>query len=311
MSENKAVVNMTNWQLYVHDDEYSLSGYADNHPSLGKNVYVSRTSSMVSYSYENEVLTYETRNTIYICPLKYMTTNPYRNVVARYKEELTKQSEKSDSPLDKIIGTAARIAVIRELEKPKESRLNWPEEDDYTTKDVDYYKNDYVEYVKGIQEAGQKEIIAADEAEKKKLIELAKLYEDCVYIEVSNVSCGNWLAYHIGDRTGVIEPDIHSGMFQDSILYMKYRNDEDDFALDFRYFPKGFEDMMETYSWSDNIVRVVIKNDCNYEIAFNGERIAVGETRIFSAETHSQGLVSPDCYNGKSVFNTPSKLDEE
>lgn len=311
MSERKAIVNMTNWQLYVYNEHYSLSGIADNHPSLGKNTYVSRTSSLVSYSYENEVLTYETRNTIYVCPLKYMTTKPYRNVVARYIEELTKRSEQSDSPLDMIIEVAARIAAIRELEKPKDCRCSWQEKDDFSVKAAEYFRNEFATYVMSIQEQGQKEIIAADEANSKKLIEVAKQYEDCVYIEVSNVSCGSKLAYHIGEHIGVIDPSLHSGMLQDSVLYMKYRDKEDDFALDFRYFPRGFEDVIETYSWSDNIVHAVIKNDCNYDIVFNHEAVGIGETKIFTAESHSQGLVSPDCYNGKSVFNMTAESEAE
>lgn len=311
MSDSKAIVNMTDWQLYVYDDEYSLSGTADNHPSLGKNTYVAYTSYLVSYTYENEILTYETRNTIYVCPLKYMSTNPYGNVTNKYKEELTRRSEKSDSPLDMIIEVAARIAVIRELEKPIEHRWNWPKEYDVAFKDAEYYKNDFVAYVLSIQEKGQKEIIAADETINRKLIEIAKQYEDCVYIEVSNVGCGSKLAYHIGEHTGVVEPSLHSGMFQDSVLYMKYRGAEDDFALDFRYFPRGLEDVMETYSWSDNIMRAVIKNDCSYNIEFNHEEIKMGETKIFTPENHSEGLVSPDCYNGKSAFNMTKKIDDE
>jgi len=304
MSESKAIVNMTNWQLYVYDEHYTLSGTADNHPSLGKNTYVSRTSSLVSYTYEEEILTYETKNTVYVCPLKYMTTKPYRNVVPRYIEELASRSQKSDSPLDMIIEASARIAIIRELSKPKEKRCGWPEEDSFTIDDVEYYKNEFVEHILAIQELGQQEIIAADETINMKLIEAAKQHEDCVYIEVSNISSGSKLAYNIEGHTGVIEPGIHSGMFQDSILYMKYGNENDDFALDFRYFPKGLEDIMETYSWSDNISRAVIKNECSYQITFNHELIDPGETKIFTPEGHVQGLISPDCYNGKSVLFT-------
>lgn len=311
MIDSKAIVNMTNWELYVYHEQYSLSGIADNHPALGRNTYVSRTSSLVSYTYENEILTYETRNTIYVCPLKYMNADPFRNVIASYKEELTKRSEKSDSPLDKIIEVAARIAVIRDLEQPKEGRWNRSNEGDYTIENPECFRNDFVTYVMAIQEKGKQEILAAEETSNAKLIEAAERYEDCVYMEVSNVSCGSKLAFHIGEHTGVIEPRLHVGMFQDSVLYMKYRDKEDDFALDFRYFPKGFGDVMKTYSWSDNIVRAVIKNDCSYGIEFNGESIDVGETKIFTSKTHSQGLISPDCYNGKSVFNISKESDEE
>lgn len=309
MSDSKAIVNMTNWQLYVYEDHYSLSGTADNHPSLGKNTYVSRTSSMASYTYENEVLTYETRNTIYTCPLKYMTPKPYRNVVPGYLEVLAKRSEKSNSPLDMIIEVAARIAIISELSKPRERRLGWPEEDSFTVDDANYFKNDFVEHVIDIQKKGQQEIIAADEAVNMALVEAAQQYDDCVYIEVSNVSSGSKLAYNIDGHTGVIEPSIHSGMFQDSILYMKYRSENDDFALDFRYFPRGIADVMETYSWSDNISQAVIKNDCSYRIEFNHELIEPGEAKIFTPKGHVQGLISPDCYNGKSILSAKNGGD--
>lgn len=299
MSDCKAIVNMTDWQLYAYGEDYSLSGTADNHPALGRNAYVSQTSALVSYKYEDEVLTYETENTIYVCPLKYMTTEPYRNVVDEYKEELTRRSEKFDSPLDMIIEASARISVIRDMERAKEIGLNVTEKNHSDIKDVENLKNDMVTHILSVQENGQQEIIAANEAINMKLIEVAKQYEDCVYIEVSNVGCGNKLAYHIGDDTGVIEPCVHVGMFQDSVLYMKYREPDDDFALDFRYFPKGLGDSMETYSWSDNIARAVIKNDCDYVIKFNHEMIEVGETKIFTPATHSQGLISPDCFNGK------------
>lgn len=284
MSENKATVNMTNWQLYVYDEQYSLSGYADNHPSLGKNTYVSKTSPMVSYTYEEEVLTYETNNTIYVCPLKYMKTKPYKNVVPRYIEELAKRSEKSDSPLDMIIEVSARIAIINEFSKSKGSRWNWPEKDSFTINNSENYRSDFVEYVMEISKNGQQEIIAANEAINMKLIELAKQYKDCIYIEVSNVSSGSKLAYNIDGHTGVIEPRVHVGMFQDSILYMKYSDEYDDIELDFRYFPRGIENVIETYSWSDNIILAVIKNDCSYGIEFDHEPIEPGEVKLFTQE---------------------------
>ena len=53
---SKATVNMTNWELYVYEEQYSLSGIADNHPSLGKNTYVSKTSSLINYIFIDDVL---------------------------------------------------------------------------------------------------------------------------------------------------------------------------------------------------------------------------------------------------------------
>lgn len=40
----------------------------------------------------------------------------------------------------------------------------------------------------------------------------------------------------------------------------------------------------------------------------------MGETKIFTQKTHSKGLISLDCYNGKSVFQfdmMENKMDEE
>ena len=64
-------------------------------------------------------------------------------------------------------------------------------------------------------------IIEKQEKENARLIEIVKGYEDAVYIEVSQISTGSVMAYHIGDCVGVIQPEIHAGMVQDSILYLE------------------------------------------------------------------------------------------
>ena len=48
----KAKVTMRNWEPYVYDGEYNLSGTADVHPRLGRNVYVATTSTLVKASLE-------------------------------------------------------------------------------------------------------------------------------------------------------------------------------------------------------------------------------------------------------------------
>ena len=106
---------------------------------------------------------------------------------------------------------------------------------------------------------------------------------------------GDKLAYHIGERFGTVETVLHSGMFQDSILYTKYEMEEDDVSLDFRYFPRGMGSVMKTYSWSDNIKCAVIKNEKEYEIMFNSEKVEPGGTKIFYQEMHREGLGSLDC----------------
>ena len=275
----KAKVTMRNWEPYVYDGEYNLSGTADVHPRLGRNVYVATTSTLIKASLEEDVLIYETRNTIYCCQLKYMRVSPYGNVVQEYREELS-HLDTSENALDRIIAAAAKIS------------LGEPED---TTDEM-------VRKIRTLQKTGQQEMAQMEEQEKQRLIEIAGKYEDCIYIEVSSIHSGSKLAYHLGDAVGIVEPIVHSGMFQDSVLYMKYATEEDPCALDFRYFPKGFGDVMETYSWSDNIKQAVIQNQKGRSLNFNGEEIAPGETKVFTPATHRQGLFSPDCYNGKSLF---------
>lgn len=36
----KAIVNMSDWELYIYDEKYNLSGIADIHLRLGRDVYV-------------------------------------------------------------------------------------------------------------------------------------------------------------------------------------------------------------------------------------------------------------------------------
>ena len=264
---SKAIVNMTDWELYVYEERYNLSGRADHHPALGKNIYVARTTSMVNYSFEEDVLTYETRNTIYVCPLKYMSPQPYRNVVERRIKELVHQADGSDSILDKIVAASAKLSILNSEKKANK-----------------YAKDVFLKHVIELQTLGQQEIAELKQREQNRLIGLACKYENSIYLEVSNVNCGDLLAYHLGDCSGVVEPRLHSGMFQDSILYMKYAGEEDPCSLDFRYFPKGWEDTMETYSWSDNIETAVIKNDTDDKLWFNGEEILPGETKQFTPE---------------------------
>ena len=280
---SKATVKMTNWELYAYEEHYNLSGTADYHPTLGKNIYVSRTSSLVDFSFADDVLTYETRNTIYVCPLKYMIIWPYQNVVLNYREELTHRADASESILDKIIAATAKLSIMetRKMYENPGGGVSGSLNAICNTAD-DYSEDELLHRIIELQAQGQKEIEELKQRENKRLIDIACNYEDCVYIEVSNVGCGNLLAYHLGEHKGVVRPELHSGMFQDSILYIKYAGEDDPCSLDFRYFPNGSDDTIETYSWSDNIVRAVIKNDTNHLLRFNKVDIPIGKAMVFS-----------------------------
>lgn len=256
---DKPIVNMSNWSLYVYAEHYSLSGTADYHPRFGNHSYVSATSSLKDYVFDDDVLIYETRNTIYQCPLKYIDTMPYQNVNPAYKEELIHRADYSDSPLDKIISASARLAVGKELE------------------------DEFVQHILRLTVDGKKELEKARQEEEEQMTAIAGQYEDCIYIEVSNISDGDTLAYHIGGEKGIISPSLHVGIIQDSVLYIQYEVCE----IDFRYFPDNRgEDVMESYSWSENIKNVVLKNVKDVPIEFNKEKVLPGETKIFARETY-------------------------
>ncbi len=254
---DKPTVNMTNWELYVYEDRYSLSGTADFHPVLGKNAYISRTSAFSRCEFQDDVLRYETRNTVYVCPLKYMTLFPYVNVVREYKRELSRRAEHSEDPLDKIIAASAKLSLGHDQ--------------------ADDSEDEFLAKVKALQEIGREELKTSSEEEDRRLMNCAMQYEDCIYLEVTKSPENMKLAWHLDGQVGVVLPMIHTGMYQDSVLYM-------DEALDFRYFPRGWvheNERMETYSWSDNIRCAVIKNETGDRISFNGEDLAADEVKVF------------------------------
>ena len=52
------------------------------------------------------------------------------------------------------------------------------------------------------------------------------------------------LAYKIGDNTGIIDAYVHSGMFQDTILFDSY---EDNVDIDLRYYLLDYDSHKECY----------------------------------------------------------------
>lgn len=258
---DKPIVTMLNWQLNMYNRDYCLSGTAEKHPSLGKNAHINHTSKLIRYYLEEDILIYETRNTTYHCPLKYMTIDPYSHDSEEYKEKLTHRDQYSDDALDRLIAAAARIAT---------NTVN--------TEGLD-------EHIMQLQKQGQKEIKHMEEEEEQRLREIVMQYEDCVYLEISTLTCGEKLTYHLGSQVGFVRPIYHAGMFQDSVIYTQDGNEEKGGPpFDLSYFPAGIGRNIETYSWSSNIKNVVIKNDYSCDIGFNRELVKQGETRVFSYE---------------------------
>ena len=97
-----------------------------------------------------------------------------------------------------------------------------------------------------------------------------------------------------------VECRVHSGMFQDSVL-LSYPG-----AVDFRFFPKGWNTVMEPYHWSDGLNTVILDNVGNpFEFKGTDRSISCERgtvTRIEKTEYRGEGLMSPDCVNGKSIM---------
>lgn len=253
-------VNLTRWRLFTYDDKWYLSGIADNHPVLGRNISIGRTSHILKATLENDVLYAITGNNEYVCPLKYMNINKGNFVI-------------EDTEVDSVCSTlySLWVNIIEGTKTPETDRL-----------------------LKLVDE-GSKELEEQTEMYEKSVLQRVKQEEACLYIEFNNLYEGI-AAYNIQNNTGIIYPYVHSGMFQDSVLYMERG------IVDFRYFPKE-NNTFEVYNWSEGLDKVIVKNNSNKGISYNGYLINPDEEYILDKSTYTCGLVSPDSVTGQSVLN--------
>lgn len=146
----------------------------------------------------------------------------------------------------------------------------------------------------------------AEEAELEKLAEGELLLE-----AVGRNTLRAW--FKAGrDKLVKLEPYIHVGMFQDSVLITDWEGG----TVDFRYFPK--EDWIEPYHISDGLERIKLRNVGGTDVIFGRSgrevRCRAGETTAVPAADHDrEGLFSPDAVNGKGLYQSliPEEKDEE
>lgn len=131
-----------------------------------------------------------------------------------------------------------------------------------------------------------------------------------LYLEVAG--CTSVADAWFKDENGAthrINPSCHVGMFQDSWLMMGPG------MVDFRLFPEAFG--WEPYHVSDNIERVHFYNTSNQDVGLRVHRneinLTAGEITVVERAflQDAEGLVSPDCYNGKSMLNERDGHKEE
>lgn len=222
---------------------------------MGKFATIRRTSCLIDYKFENDVLYYETMNTMYICPLKYMRIE-YAS--PEDSKQLIEKYNNSDSILDRIIVVLAKLTLNKSPDRFMKHILSLVKEG---TKETELMKLNYMNHL-------------CDEAIK---------YEDSIYLELSNIEYGDLLAFNINGQSGIVEPSVHFGTFQDSVLY-QFVDDtgEKKINIDFRYFPGWFGSTVKTYVWNDCIKQAVIKNIRKNNVEFNKTIIKPSETVIFS-----------------------------
>lgn len=97
-----------------------------------------------------------------------------------------------------------------------------------------------------------------------------------------------------------IEPRVHLGMFQDSVLITDWKYGR----VDFRYFPNA---RLEPYHWSDGLESVYIHNISTYDFSFKGTKEEIlcvkgNITKIEKDKYTGEGLFSPDVVNGKCAL---------
>lgn len=117
------------------------------------------------------------------------------------------------------------------------------------------------------------------------------------YIELSE-SAINRAYFKYNDKVRKVHGYCHVGTFADSYLYRISG------VVDFRHYEFGFNGF-STYHMSDTIMRLVVKNTHTQPMQIDGVAYPAGQTTItcVTEENRQEGLLSPDCVNGKSVFS--------
>ncbi len=266
-NRNKPMMEVKDWEISEEHGHYYLAGFTDDMPGEGRNVPVWGYTRTKEQKLEDDVLYFETEEAVYRCPLRYLSSRPYKKTVPREKKGKLRNLAKSGNPVDELI----RVSLMLSLEKDLEDKRVG-----ITPEEADFSGDEYLARIKKLQETVQLERQAEEEAEDRRLIEKALEYEDCIYLELARGT--RRLAYHIGDRTGTVKPErvpkVPICWTQEEGV--RYRNE----LLDFRYTDPDWNDCIESSGWSSNIKQAVIKNELAEQVIFNGTVIAKGETKV-------------------------------
>ena len=110
-----------------------------------------------------------------------------------------------------------------------------------------------------------------------------------------------------------LQPSVHVGMFQDSVLIIDRQNAE----ADFHYFPNH---LMVPYYWSDGLANIYIHNIGNCSIIFKGTKeniecksdkiVKIGKDAYFGEEVFSPEAVNGKCILSNELHGDVNKMEE-
>lgn len=159
------------------------------------------------------------------------------------------------------------------------------------------FSKDNLERLKVVSHFVDEAIKLANEKESSLVTRLEKeLCDGDLYLELG---AGGIISVHFKYTDGIhrISSRCHSGMFVDSYLYVLAG------VVDFRHyaFTNG---EVSTYHMSDSIKRLVVNNIGSRPVTIDKKMYESGTTiTCVTEENHPEGLVSPDAFNGKSMFS--------
>ena len=187
---DKTVINLRDWSLTKECNKYYLKGIADKHPKLGTNAVIGHTSSILEATIKDDVLTVETRNSIYVCPIKYIS-------IDRNNWRIS------------IVDSASEFKELDDLYRSIHNAV--------------YDKIDTGEerHIKDLSGIGQVEMQAISDAIEEHLIEEVIKYDDSLYLDITSFHVPSSIAYNIGVKHGVIK-----GILFDEDDIIRYVMDE-------------------------------------------------------------------------------------
>jgi hypothetical protein len=240
-------VNLIKWQLCHENDNgqlvFYLTGTAERHPKLGRNAVLAFTSSVVNFEVDRDkkVVTFETRNTKYICDFKFFDIDLDQKVITT-----TKNMDAKTRELSNFSNECVSFAKYVRLKESTNS---------VSKKNVESKLDEWYDLLAiGTEELKERKI-----DENKELISNASKYSNCIYVEVETISRGTDIAYNINGEVGILESRNQQYVESNMIEYSDRQRE-----LLFKYV--SFGNIIEVHNISDNIEKVVIHNNKGYNI---------------------------------------------